>query len=52
MEVLNNAAEKIKAFNSNPKDRPRESYHCVLRARVGKNQSLMRMEVLAASILE
>ncbi len=36
MEVLNNAAEKIKAFNSNPKDRPRESYHCVLRARAGK----------------
>ncbi len=36
MRILNNAAKKIQAFNSNPKDRPRESYHRVLLARAGR----------------
>jgi hypothetical protein len=36
MKILDNAAKKIKEFNSNPKDRPRKSYHCVLDARAGK----------------
>lgn len=35
MIILRNAAEKIIAFNENPKDRPRESYHQVLTAREG-----------------
>ena len=33
--ILSNAAEKIRAFNENPNDRPRESFHQVLTARKG-----------------
>ena len=36
MNIIENAAEKIREFNSNPKDRPRESYHSVLAARAGR----------------
>lgn len=34
--ILNNAAQKIRDFNENPKDKPRESYHNVLIARKGR----------------